>query len=33
MEQQSRYGYGDTAYYFNSYRTYYLDAPDRAKVT
>jgi capsular exopolysaccharide synthesis family protein len=33
MEQQSRYGYGDTAYYFKSYRTYYLDAPDRAKIT
>jgi capsular exopolysaccharide synthesis family protein len=32
MDQQSRYGYGDTAYYFKSYRNYYLDAPDRTKT-
>ncbi len=27
MKQQARYGYGDIAYHFNSYRTYYLDSP------
>jgi succinoglycan biosynthesis transport protein ExoP len=32
MEQQSRHGYGDAAYYFKSYRTYYLDAPDRPQI-
>jgi succinoglycan biosynthesis transport protein ExoP len=30
MEQQSRYGYGDPAYYFKAYRTYYLEPPEHS---
>jgi succinoglycan biosynthesis transport protein ExoP len=30
MMQQARHGYGDMAYYFNAYRSYYLESADRA---
>ena len=30
MTQQTRHGYGDMAYYFNAYRSYYLESADRA---
>jgi capsular exopolysaccharide synthesis family protein len=33
MKQQARYGYGDTAYYFKSYKAYYLDAPGAHKTS
>jgi Mrp family chromosome partitioning ATPase len=33
MAQQVRHGYGDIAYYFNNYRSYYLDAPGAHQST
>ena len=32
MEQQVRQGYGDIAYYFNSYRKYYVESPDQDRA-